>query len=177
MQADILIDELIQIIQIQIHQAEMFKKLSIQKLNQKNNPNSWSILECIEHLNLYGTFYLPEIEKQIEKSIYPPSPIFKSGILGNYFAKSMLPSKKMKKMNTFADKNPVGSQLDESVIDRFIFQEKKMIHLLNQARNISLSKTKTAISISKWIRLRLGDTFRFVINHNTRHIAQAKQLT
>ncbi|RXM56703.1 hypothetical protein BOQ60_25350, partial [Chryseobacterium sp. CH1] len=31
---------------------------------------------------------------------------------------------------------------------------------------IDLEKTKTSISISKLIKLKLGDTFRFVIYHN-----------
>ena len=36
-------------------------------------------------------------------------------------------------------------------------------------------KTKTAISISKLIKLRLGDTFRVLIYHNERHIKQAER--
>ena len=37
-------------------------------LNQRLQQDSWSILECIEHLNLYGNYYLPEIEKQLTAS-------------------------------------------------------------------------------------------------------------
>ncbi len=55
---------------------------------------SWSILECLEHLNLYGDFYIPEIKNRIESSKTLPKENFKSRILGNYFAKSMLPKEK-----------------------------------------------------------------------------------
>jgi hypothetical protein len=48
--------------------------------------------------------------------------------------------------------------------------------LLDKAKNVSLGKTKTGISISKLIKLKLGDTFRFVIYHNIRHIEQAKRV-
>ena len=38
------------------------------------------------------------------------------------------------------------------------------------------TKTKTAISISKLMKLRLGDTFRFVTAHNERHLLQAENV-
>jgi len=48
-------------------------------------------LECLEHLNVYDEFYLPEIEKTINSAKNKSEFIFKSGILGNYFAESMIP--------------------------------------------------------------------------------------
>ena len=78
-------------------------------LNWKINPEKWSILENLEHLNRYGDFYLPEIQKRIEESSRKPSSEFKSGILGNYFAKSMLPKEKLNKMKTFTNMNPINS--------------------------------------------------------------------
>lgn len=44
------------------------------------------------------------------------------------------------------------------------------------ARNKDLGKIKTSISISKWIKLKLGDTFRVIIYHNERHIVQANKI-
>jgi hypothetical protein len=44
---------------------------------------------------------------------------------------------------------------------------------LESSRNRDLSAVRIPISISKWITIRLGDTFRFVIAHNKRHIMQA----
>ena len=61
MQTKVLYAELIQIIQNHIKEAQYFKTLSLEKLNQKQDDSSWSVLECLEHLNLYGDFYLPEI--------------------------------------------------------------------------------------------------------------------
>jgi len=176
MKTTILYTELQNTIQNHINFAKDLKDKSSEKLNHKNNAESWSILECLEHLCLYGDFYLPEIENRISKSKYSSDENFKSGILGNYFAKSMLPKDKMKKMKTFKDKNPMGSKLDKSTIDRFIVQQQKMLELLIKSKSVSLNKTKASISISNFIKLKLGDTFRFVVNHDTRHIIQAKKL-
>lgn len=172
----VLLAELIERTQENLKQAEKFKQLPLEKLNWKNDPNTWSILECLEHLNLYGDFYLPEIEGRIRSSHTTAALLFKSGMLGNYFAESMLPKEKLNKMKTFKDKNPVGSKLDISHIDRFMEQQRKTLDLLDQAHSINLNKTKTAISISTWIKLKLGDTFRVLIYHNDRHIVQANKV-
>lgn len=171
-----LLQDLIERTRSNINQAEKFNTFSTEKLNTRDTQESWSVLECFEHLNLYGNFYIPEIKSSIENSKTLPQENFKSGILGNYFAKSMLPKEKMNKMKTFKDKNPIGSKLDKSSIERFMMQQEQILKLLVKAKEIDLSKTKTAISISKWIKLKLGDTFRVVVYHNERHVLQANKI-
>lgn len=175
MNAQNLLTELIQLTRKNIGEVEALKKLPIEQLHQKDNVTSWSSLECIAHLNRYGDFYLPEIRKQINASTYQQSDVFKSGILGSYFAKSMLPKEKLNAMKTFQSMNPINSSLDKKTLDKFIEQQQEMLVLLEQSKNTDLTKVKTSISISKWIKLRLGDTFRVVIYHNLRHIVQAKR--
>ncbi len=108
--------------QVNIKATEKFSMISTEILNWRPEPDSWSILECFEHLNLYGDFYIPEIKKRIESSKTFPQKNFKSGLLGNYFAEMMLPKEKLNKIKTFKDKNPLGSQLDKTSLDRFIDQ-------------------------------------------------------
>ena len=69
-----------------------------------------------------------------------------------------------------------GSQLNKQVLTEFLEQQNQMIDLLEHARNLSLNKTKCAITISKWIKLKLGDTFRFIIYHHQRHIVQVEKI-
>ncbi|HTO14763.1 MAG TPA: DinB family protein [Edaphocola sp.] len=176
MQSENLIQSLIdQIAQIN-QKIENFKNDDLQILTWKENPTSWSILECLEHLNLYGEFYLPEIEKKIQNSKTKSELQFKSGLLGGYFAKSMLPKKKLNKMKTFKDKNPLNAELDKSVIDNFINQQNKLLDLLHQSKKVSLNKVSIQISISKLIKLKLGDTFQFFINHIIRHFNQIEKI-
>ena len=85
------IDNLIERTRLVINEAEQLNQLSFDQLNAKPQPEKWSALECIEHLNYYGIFYLPEIKSRIEKSNSKTELIFKSGLLGNYFAVGMLP--------------------------------------------------------------------------------------
>lgn len=176
MNSETLINELIELTQKNLNDVQSFKNLTDNQLNLKRTTESWSILECIEHLNRYGNFYIPEISERLKHSTFKRTPTFKTGILGNYFAKSMLPKEKLNKMKTFKSMNPNNSLLDRQVLDTFIQQQESLINLLKDAKNTDLTKIKTAISISKLIKLRLGDTFRIVIYHNLRHMVQAKKV-
>lgn len=147
-------------------------------LHQKPDPQAWNALECIEHLNLYGNFYLKEIHEALETRPLPlPGKTYKSGWLGNYFAKAMWPDEKSKKTKTFKQMDPTGNELDTAVLKEFEQQQFQMKELLEKSRKTDLMKIKIPLTISRWIRLRLGDVFRMVIYHNERHIRQAIRAT
>lgn len=156
--------------------VEDFRAHAVEDLNLRTHPGSWSVLECIEHLNFYGYFYLPEMEKQIAASPYPAVEIFKSGLLGNYFAESMLPKEKLNKMKTLKNQDPIGKVLNREVLDVFVDQQLHLLNIIERAKQVDLCRTKTGISITKYLRLRLGDTMRVVIYHNQRHIKQAQNV-
>ena len=170
--SEMLILELIETTRQNLNFVEVLKQKKEDELNWKEYIYSWSIFECLKHLNLYGDFYIPEIEKTILNSKHKCEIEFVSGFLGNYFAESMLPKQKLNKMKTFKDKNPLNSILDRKVIDEFIAQQMKIIDLLNKSKNVSLNQNNVNITLTKWIKLKLGDIFRIVVNHNFRHIKQ-----
>ena len=171
-----LIDDLLRRMESCKRTVKEFEILPLNRLQFKNGER-WSVLECLEHLNLYGDFYLVEIEKRIitnpRKNI---STKFKSGILGNYFANLMeVKDGKITKMKSPKDKNPSNSHLSITTISRFLKQQERLVSLLNQCRSIDLTKTKAAISLTNLIKLRLGDTLRFYCYHIERHVFQAER--
>jgi len=175
MQSQQLIESLIESTRVHINAMERINALPDDVLRKRESPHSWSVLECVEHLNRYNDFYIPEFKRRIEASTFPADPIFSSKLLGGYFAKSMLPKKKLNKMKTFKDKDPIFENIDRSVIEKFIQQQMEFLILLEKARTVSLNKTKVNISITKWIRLTLGDGLMFFVNHITRHQQQMER--
>lgn len=175
---DQLINELVKITEASTATVNKFRTLQVNELNYKKDSPSWSVLECIEHLNLYGDFYLPEIERRMAlKKTAAVSSLFRPGLLGNYFAKLMKSEPgKMKKMRSPKDKDPAGSQLTTATLDRFLKQQALLTNLLNKAKEIDMKRTKASISLTPFIKLRLGDTFRFFVYHIERHVAQAQNI-
>lgn len=173
--SETLIRDLSEMTRNHLERITALRALSEQELNHRSAPDRWSALECIEHLARYEDFYLPELDKRIKAKKHSASTEFTSGWLGEYFAKSMMPKEKLNKMKTFTNMNPQGSALDKGTLDRFEHQLREMLTRLQDARKVNLNRTKTSISISNFIKLRLGDTFRVVIYHNERHMLQAER--
>ena len=150
------------------------------KLLLQPGENNWSAAQCLAHLNSYGYYYLPAIEKAINmaKTHSLQANEYKPGWLGDYFTKLMMPptkGKKMKKMSSPKNHYPSADVDSDSVIQEFINQQEKMLSLLEEARSINIEKSKVAISIAKFIKLQLGDVFRFLIAHTYRHVLQAER--
>lgn len=151
-----------------------FQNLNEKKLLQPAINGGWSIAQCLEHLNRYGNYYLPEIQKGLEKE-FPPADTFKSTWLGNYFIRMMNPGSGRKKIKAFKAYSPVQNLDAHAVVAEFIRQQEMLLNYLRAARGKDLNKIKIAISIFKWVKLKLGDTFQFIIAHNERHLRQAKR--
>lgn len=156
--------------------AKDLKALSKEQLHKKPENDGWNILQCIEHLNRYGDFYLTEIESKINNA----KPLledkdFKSGFWGKLFTKMMLPKKGMIKMKTFADKNPNAEDLNIEVIDKFIEQQQKWLVLINKCSKVDLNKNSCRLTLPL-LNMNMGSTLQFVIYHNERHVVQAKKL-
>lgn len=140
----------------------------------------WSANECLQHLNSYGDYYLPAIHKAIITGgkTNTANPVFTSGLLGNYFTKLMAPAtgnKPLKKMKAPAPHTPTSIIESHMVIATFIDQQEQLLHLLEKSKSLDMNRLHIPISISRFIKMKLGDTFHFLVMHNLRHVVQAQK--
>jgi len=156
-----------------IKESKRFLSKNEEKLNYKPNPETWSVLQCLDHLNQYAEYYIPEMETQIKNSTLKSHFNFSPGFIGNMFAKAMHPTLGNNKMSAPTDKAPSLSMLSKDVINQFIDYQKQYLNIIADAEHKSLNKIKIKVTISKWIKLKLGDALRVTIFHNERHVLQA----
>ncbi len=135
----------------------------------------WSIAQCLEHLNSYGRYYLPAIDKELGKAIFtaPASGMVRGTWLGRYFIKTMQPGNNTKKYKAPKDHQPPAQLIPAKVIADFISQQEQLLTYVRRAQKVNPDDIRIPISISKWIKLRLGDVFQFLVVHNERHLQQA----
>lgn len=176
MQATAVLQELLEASRILLNKAVLLQQLDEATLNRRPAPESWSILECVEHLNRYSDYYIPVMDTAMNTAKPGAVSTFSPGWLGDYFAKLMQPKEKLNKIKTFADKNPIHQPLDRKVIAHFIEQQHQLIRLLDKAAQYDLNRIRIPITLSRFIRLKLGDTFRFVIYHQQRHMEQIERI-
>lgn len=153
--------------------VSVLQNLSEDVLLKPSLTGGWSIAQCMEHLNSYGRFYLPRIRQGIENS-KQPGMLFISTWLGNYFTKMMDPTSG-KKYKAFKNHVPKVDLNAHAVISEFIKQEETLLQLLALSRNCDLNLIKIPLSITPFIKLRLGDVYGFMIAHTNRHMEQAKR--
>lgn len=157
--------------------AEHFRSIDKIKLNHQPAEGSWSAMQAMEHLNMYNRFYLPIIEKAVAVVSGDRDAWFISGFFGDYFTRLMLPNdvfevkNKMKAPKGYRPESKLNS---DAVLQEFIEHQNKLLQLLEISRKRNLNKIRIPISISKLIKLKLGDTFRFLIAHEQRHMIQAR---
>ena len=157
--------------------AAFFKQADKSKLVYQVNKNKWSVVQTLEHINLFGRFYLPAIERVLAQKNDTPSEWFNSGYWGEKFTKSMKPTSvfeiknKMKTLKKFSFPNSLNV---ETVLQEFTEQQAKLLHLLQSAKGRDLSVNHVPITLTKLVKLRLGDAFRFLVAHEQRHMIQAR---
>lgn len=161
--------------------AERHLQQALQLQNLPNNVlltpaanGGWSIAQCLEHLNRYGHYYLPAIQQQLAANDNNTgSNVFTSTWLGNYFTRMMDPQTGKKKYKAFKDYIPPVKLDAHAIIATFISQQEELLVIIGKSRQADINRVKIPISISRFIKLKLGDVLQFVIAHNERHIQQA----
>ena len=174
-------EELIHKLQADVKQviaaAEQLQTADPVKLNYCSEEGSWSVAQVLEHLNAYNRYYLPVIERAMIHISKDTNAWFVPGFWGNYFTRMMMPKNvyevknKMKAPKSFT---PAKGLNVEAVFKEFFQHQNKLLQLLDVAKRRNLDSIRIPISISKLLRLKLGDTFRFLIAHEQRHMIQAR---
>lgn len=155
--------------------ATFLKNLDPGILLQQPGPGKWSVIQVLEHLNSYGVYYLPALDKGLTNGGAAVKK-FKPGWLGNYFTDLMRPGEGAVKNKMKAPKNhrPAFHVDAVPVLDTFLKQQQVLLDLLEQAKQKNIGKIRIPISLTRLIRLKAGDTFRFFIAHEQRHFLQIK---
>jgi hypothetical protein len=143
-------------------------------LQEQPAPGKWNVVQVLEHLNSYGRFYIPAIENSLKKN-KPATEIYKPGFIGDYFTKIMRPSENgtvRYKMKSPKDHRPPPHMDHQPVLQTFLDQQQSLLELLEKAKTKDIGRIRTPITLSRFIRLKTGDTFRFLIAHEQRHFVQ-----
>lgn len=157
-------------------QARAWREADTTTLNFRRSPNSWSVLQCIEHLNQYARYYLPAIEGAIKKSSESlPVEEIKYSWIGAYSIKMMHPDNR-KKQKTFRHMQPSESKLTSTVIDEFINHQEKLSDLLRLASQVDMNQGKVPVEFFRLLKMKIGESLEFVIVHEQRHMLQASEV-
>ncbi len=158
--------------QIQANDAAVsgrFAVLTDEQLNWRASAKTWSIGQCIDHLNLTHDYYRPKLADAWRKpapataaSRYTPS------FWGRIYMHFALNAKYS--FPTAPEITP-GSAASRSVLADYTQRQRELLALIATAGSIDL--TRTAVPIAGIVQFNVGDCLKVLAFHDKLHIEQA----
>jgi len=157
-------------------------KLSEKQLSWIPNPGVWSVEQILAHMNEFGRYYHPTFLKKIENTRFTSTKeAFVSSPLGRSAWKSMKLGNAKNVKRKFKAQKGYNPNIDNGLVkgnevEIFLTQQNELLSIIEKAETVNIRRVKIPISMSKIVRLRLGDALLFVVYHNERHVQQVLNL-
>jgi len=153
--------------------------LSEAQFSWKPNPNTWSIAECLEHMNATARLYLPSLDEGIADAIrqgaYAEGP-FAYNWLGRLFTRLMEPPSRLR-VSAPKETHPGPERPKRETVAGFRAYQVQYIDRLRQANGIDLARARARAPVLTWIPIPLGSAFAVMAAHERRHLWQARRVT
>ena len=152
-----------------------FTGISLQQLNWKPSPESWSIGQCLNHLVVSDGSYFSDLKKIINGS-YRMNFWAKYSPFSNVFGRLMKGQLKEQvriKMKAPKKFHPSASELDMGILDRYYKSLEDFSILISKCRDIDIDKTIIISPVASLVTYSLRDALQFLMQHEHRHINQA----
>lgn len=151
--------------------------LSIEQLNWKPRPESWSVGQCLEHLCLSGELYLAPIANALNNQQRAPVDTITPGWFGAWFIRSFIaPSPQTRKARAPKQIKPVLSVVEPSVLDRFLAANREVRALIDRAAPYDVNRIRFQNPFIPIIRFTVGTGFEIIAKHEDRHLLQAEKV-
>jgi hypothetical protein len=141
-------------------------------------PESWSIAQCIDHLNVTARLYLPQLDEGIANAIrqglYGEGP-FKYWWLARLFVRMLEPPPKMR-VKTPSLFHPPPARTRREIMAAFRAYQVQYVDRLRQANGLDLARARVRSPAASWIQVPLGTGFMAMTAHERRHLWQARRV-
>jgi len=157
---------------------ELLGGLTEEGFRARVRPGSWSVGECLDHLNAVARNYQPVLERAIEKGRqeghFGTGP-FGYGVGGDIAVWLMEPPPKVRfpAPGTFrpAEHGPI-----HEVRDEFHLRKDRFLDALDNAVGLDLSRIRVPSPVTSLLRFNLAAAFAFLAAHERRHLWQARRV-
>ncbi len=151
-----------------------------EQLNWHAARDSWSIAECLHHLNVGVTKTLPAFDRAIgegrAKNQLAPGP-FRYGWFSRMMVASMEPPPKFRmKAPRLLRVSVGGAYRGADLLPEFAAVRDQLAVRVRQADGLDLAHVRTISPVNRLLRMPLGAYFDFIIAHDRRHLWQARNV-
>ena len=156
-------------------------QLSDEQFNWKPSATSWSVGECIEHLNIVAEKYLPLFESASSADHPNGNGPFRYGLISRKFINSVSPDSR--RLPTADAMKPPAGTADRSALNKkqtleaFDSLTQRYLVVIDNCEGLDIAAIKIRSPFLKLLRLPLGAFLEALGQHAIRHVHQAKRVT
>ena len=163
---------------ISVDALAKFGGLSSAQINWRPPDEGWSVGQCFEHLIKTNELFYDEMDKiasgtRRSSFLENYSPL--SGFFGNLLINSL--KKDERKFKAPSQKIVPPSEIDVNIVEIFAGHQAELIGKIKRTESADWNKTKITSPFMKLMTYKLFDGFRIVVEHEKRHVRQAKRVT
>lgn len=151
-----------------------FGGLNENQLNQKPEPDKWSIAQCLDHLVVYNETFITEFEKLLSGKYKPTlwqriNPLTK--FAGERGLDLLRAGKiKMKAPAIFA---PSKDPMIRDIMTRFLDHQKRLGSIFDKLEQGGMHNKVISSPLTPALTLTAGDAMHIMAEHEDRHLKQA----
>lgn len=167
-----------QIDELSIKFNDTFGHLSIEQLNWKPDPDTWSIGQNLDHLVATAESYRPTFEA-LQSGTYKAPFVSKIGFLVKIMGKTILDGSgpdRTRRIRTFSIWEPSQSDITEEIWSRFDKAQLQLQEWIKQSGDWIEKDIVISSPANRNFVYKLRTAFDIIVAHESRHFEQAKEI-
>jgi hypothetical protein len=144
---------------------------------QRPSPGSWSVAECLEHLNISADAYFPVWQQVIANAGPRKTELnapYRTDFWGRLLSWILEPPARIRS-KTPTSFEPEASTTVDAALSGFLERQQRMIATLHRCRGRSIDHVRMSSPVDRRIRYSIWSSFVIVAAHQRRHLWQAGQ--
>jgi len=161
-----------------IRAEELVRYLDDEPFNWRPDERSWSVAQCLDHLNAASRAYLPPMRTAVERALRAGSvrrgPL-RPGVVGRWFVATLEPPPK-RRLPAPKKIVPAARKARSEVMAEWARLQAEVKALLQESAELDLNGTRFVNPFLSVIRFSLATGFQVIAAHERRHLWQAARV-
>jgi hypothetical protein len=164
--------------QISERARELVGPLNPGLLERRPKPQSWSVAECLAHLNVSADAYFPIWERELDQARKrlpaARTDTYRMDFWGRILFWTLEPPPKFR-FPAPANFQPVNTGPTEKILPDFLARQKSILEMLDRSRGLPIDKIKIASPFDRRVHYNIWSSFCVTAAHERRHLWQAER--
>ena len=167
-----------QFVQLSADADALVAPLTDAQFHWRERPDTWSVAQCLEHLNVTARMYLPSLDAgiadAIRRGLYAAGP-YRYNWIGRIMTAVNEPPARLR-LKSPAIFQPAPARPRQEIMAAFRAYQVQYVDRLRQANGLDLARARVSSPVAAWLRLPLGSGFATMAAHERRHLSQAAEV-